>query len=227
MLFREKRHLFYFLIIFFIPLFLFYASSKTVADRFFVVPLIALITGIAYTIGSIKKKNAYAGAIVLALFSIAFFASIYPTIRLRSEFSAFKELAGIINDNALPGDSVVILYGDDTPAINYYSRTPTRTCDYEPDENSIERFIIKIYRLMNDELKVYISGLCFGLGTKAERQRFLGMMDANFNGVKVAEYVNDDYHRSTVKPTLQNVAMIKLYPENSGKGESLKDILKI
>ena len=57
------------------------------------------------------------------IFSIAFFANIYPTIKLRSEFSAFKGLAGIINDNTFPGDSVVILYGDDTPAINYYSKS--------------------------------------------------------------------------------------------------------
>jgi len=227
LLFSERRHLFYFLLIFFIPLFLFYASSKTIADRFFVVPIAALIIGIAYAIGNIKKKNAYAGAIVMVLFLIAFFMNIYPTIKLRSEFSAFKELAGIINDNALPGDSVVILYGDDTPAINYYSRTPTKTCDYEPDESSIEKFVIRTYNLMNDDLKVYISGSCFGLGTKAERQLFLDIMDANFNGVKVAEYVHDDYHRSTIKPTLQNVAMVKLYPENIGNGESLKGIIKI
>lgn len=227
LLFREKRHLFYFLLLFLIPLFLFYASSKTVADRFFVVPMIALIIGIACAIGNIKKKSAYAGAIVLGLFLIAFFANVYPAIKMRSEFSAFKELAGIINDNTLPGDSVVILYGDDTPAINYYSRTPTRACDYEPDENSIERFVIRIYSLMGNELKVYISGSCFGLGTKAERQLFLEIMGANFNGVKVAEYVNDDYHRSTVKPALQKAAMIRLYPKNSQKGEELKGIIKI
>lgn len=227
LLFREKKHLFYFLLLFFIPLFLLYASSKTVADRFFVVPLIALIISIAYSIGNIRKKNAYAGTIVLILFLIAFFANIYPTIKLRSKFSAFKELAGMINDNTLPGDSVVILYGDDTPAINYYSKTPTRTCDYQPDEHSIERFIVRIYGLMNDELKIYISGSCFGLGTKQERRLFLEIMDANFNGVKVAEYVHDDYHRSTVKPTLQKVAMIKLYPQNSGKGEDLRNFITI
>jgi len=224
-LFKENKKLFYFLILFFIPLFVFYASSKTVSHRFFSLPLIPLIVSFSYAIEYVKRKNIYAGSILLILILSAFFINIYPVIKFRSEYSAFKELATIINDNTAPGDSIVILVGDDTAAINYYSKTPTRTCEYEKDLKSMEKFITQIFKFMIDDIKVYISGSCFGLGNTEGKILFLNQMDTSFKGTIVAEYLSDDFHRGSIKPTINKIPMIRLYPPNSQFGKDIRNLI--
>lgn len=224
LLFREEKTLFYFLIVFFISLFMFYALSKTVAHRFFSLPIVGLIIALSYTLSYIKKKDAYASTFLLILLVIIFFANVYQVIKFRHEFSAFKDLAKIVNDNTNPHDSVVILYGDDTPALNYYSKTPTESCDYNPSVEYLMIFVNEISNLLDKDYKVYISGACFGLGNRDERSLFLDIMDSNFRGSIVAEYVSDDYHRGSIKPTIKRISMLRLYKKNSFKGNVLNSL---
>ena len=224
-LFKGNRKLFYFILLFFIPLFIFYASSKTVSDRFFSLPLVPLVIALSYALGYIKKKDSYVSALILILFTILFLVSIYPIIKLRHEFSAFKDMAFMVNSNTNPQDSIVILYGDDTPALNYYSKVPVMSCDYEPESKMIRKFISQINEKMNSGFRVFISGACFGLGTFEEQKLFLDIMDLNFKGSIVAEYVSDDYHRGAIKPTIKKVSMIMLYALNSAKGDELANLI--
>ena len=223
-LFMKNRRLFYFVLLFSIPLFVFYAFSKTVSHRFFVVPLIAFIIALCYFIRIIYSKEPYAGVLILLLLVIVLFFSIYPVIKFRHEFSAFKELAEMINGNTNPADSVVILYGDDTIALNYYSKTPTRSCDYNPDAQSVGKFASETKKLLAQNYKVYISGACFGLGKQQEQKVFLDIMSASFKGSMVAEYTSDDYHLGAVKPVIKRISMIKLYDKSSQKGINLDSL---
>ncbi len=225
LLFKNDRKLFYFISLLLIPLFVFYASSKTVSDRFFSLPLVPLVIALSYTLGYIKKKDSYLSALILILFTILFFVNIYPVIKLRHEFSAFKDLATMVNSNTSPQDSIVILYGDDTPALNYYSKVPVMSCDYEPDPKMINSFISRINEQINSGLKVFISGACFGLGTFEEQKLFRDLMDSNFKGSIAAEYVSDDYHRGAIKPTIKKVSMIRLYALNNAKGDELTNLI--
>ncbi|MBI2660056.1 glycosyltransferase family 39 protein [Candidatus Woesearchaeota archaeon] len=219
LLFMKKRRLFYFLVIFSIPLIIFYALSKTVSHRFFAVPVIAFIVALCYLIYLVVQREPYAGALILILLVSSSFFSIYPVIKFRHEFSAFKDLAKMVNDNTNPEDSIVILYGDDTIALNYYSKTPTKSCDFNPDVISIKSFAAQLNSLLNRGLKVYISGGCFGIGNQEEQALFLGIMGSNFKGSIVAEYTSDDYHRGAVKPIVKKISMLRLYSKKSQKHE--------
>lgn len=224
-LFKENKKVFYFLMLLFVPLYFFYASSSTIAHRFFSLPIVALIVSLSYAICRIKKINHYAGTLALILFVTVFFMNIYPVIKLRHEFSAFKDLAFMVNANTNPQDSIVVLYGDDAPALNYYSKVPVMSCDYEPDSKMIGKFISRINEKVNSGFKVFISGACFGLGTFEERKLFRDLMDADFKGSIVAEYVSDDYHRGSIKPTIKKVSMIRLYALNNVKGDELTNLI--
>ncbi len=224
LLFKDNRHLFYFLILLFIPLYVFYTASNTIAHRFFSLPLVPLIISLSYVIYSIRRKDSYAGTLILILLIIVFFMNIYPVIKFRHEFSAFKELAVMVNSNANPKDSVVILYGDDTPALNYYSKIPTKSCDYYQDKESLDKFLDSLNSLLMQNLKVYISGSCFGLGGSEERAFFMEQMNQNFKGSVVAEYISDDYHRGSIKPTIKKITMLRLYDKNSQKGYEITSL---
>ncbi|MEK6984412.1 MAG: glycosyltransferase family 39 protein [Nanoarchaeota archaeon] len=224
LLFRENRAMFYFALLFFAPLSVFYLMSKTVAHRFFVLPLVPLAISLSYTLDYIKKKDFYLSIAVFILLVSAFFVRIHPIIKTRHEFSAFKDLANIVNANTNPYDSVIILYGDDTPALNYYSKTPTKSCDYEPDAKLLNNFVRNTQGLLDRNLKVFISGACFGLGSYEERMLFLEFMNNNFRGSMVAEYISDDYHRGSIKPTIKKISIVRLYKKGSQKGIELKSL---
>ena len=224
LLFKENKRIFRFLLLFFIPLFVFYAISKTVAHRFFVLPLVALIIPFSYALNRIKKMDLFLGILLLILFVLVFFANIYPVIKFRHDFSAFRDLATMVDDNTNPQDSIVILYGDDTPALNYYSKTPAMSCYYYQGSQSLNDFIDKIRGLFRQGLKVYVSGACFGLGNGQEQANFLGKMVENFKGSIVAEYVSDDYHRGSIKPTIKKISMLRLYSKASARGTELSDL---
>lgn len=226
-IFRENRQLFYFSVLFFVLLFLFYGASRTVADRFFSLAMMPLTIGLAYAISYVKKRNVYVGAVLLIIFTSAFFWNIYPVIKFRSNYSAFRELGILINDNTSPGDSAIIVYGDDAPAIDYYSKTPVRTCEYDPTIGYVMQLSADIAGLMLDDIKVYISGSCFGLGTMEEKEFFLSEIARNFRGAIVAEYVTDDYHRGAIMPTIRKVPLIRLYSRQSQKGSDLREIVRI
>src|SRR3989338_5417564 len=225
LLFKENKKLLCFLLLFFAPLFAFYAPSKTVAHRFFALPIVALVIPLSYTLSSIRKKELLAGLLIFIALAAAFFINIYPVIKFRHQFSAFKEFAKMVNEN-VDQNSIVVLYGDDTPALNYYSSIPAMSCYYYQDAQSLDGFISGVQELMRRNLNVYISGACFGLGSQDEQAGFLGAMNGNFKGSIVAEYVSDDYHRGSIKPTIKKISMLKLYSIRSNKGSdiSLLDI---
>lgn len=217
-LYKKDRKLLAFLMLWFIPLFLFYTFASVVDHRFFaelIIPLILLISCSFNFIGNFYKNAPY---IALILLLLLMFSNIYPLLRARHEASSMKEFSSLISENLEPSP-VILLYGDNQAFLKYYGNFTTIPCEPDLDMENSKEFVGLVYSSLLNDIPVYMSTECFSVGNSGEKQYFYNLMLYNFKFEYEFEYFFDNYHKGTIRQDLMKNYLLRMlpYPDNSGK----------
>jgi len=163
----------------------------------------------AYGADMLYRKLPVLGISVVIILSIIMFSSIYPIINFRHQYSTAREFASFINITTEP-DSVLILYGDDRPMMEFY--TKRAYIDY-PNTWYYDD-IYDLFSRMNSTLesgkKVYLSETVFILDDGRRAREIYNLMNYEFNLIPIGILLWENPHISEVISQKYNVTLFRV-----------------
>lgn len=179
------------LLAWFIIPFAYFANVANVEPRYLLIPMVPLFVLIGISMNMIYERKKVAGIVLTAILCIALFATIFPVINYRHNYSGQKEFALFVKENT-PENAVV--YGvDETIFIKYYADREIKVPGLKgfrfADKDKIKAEIIDY---LEKGRPVYIIGS--GLIYDPEGKVFNMKDDPELRYKLIGVKENDDFH---------------------------------
>jgi hypothetical protein len=144
-----------------------------------------------------------------AALAVIMFISIYPIISFRHEYSTAKAFADFVSANT-EKNSYIILYGDDRPTMEYY--TKRAYIDYPTSwyYDDIYNFISKVDAVLDKNTSVYVSETVFIEDQENRAIEIFNLMSEEFDFTPTGTIVWENMHKSEVISQKFNVTLFRL-----------------
>ncbi len=225
-LFKEKRPLFIFFILWVILPWALYSFLYTITARFIVFMLPVCFWAQGFVFVKFFNFNKWSRTISLVIFVTMFFImfnTIYPLLSLRHERAFTPEYAEWVKEKIPVGSAIIVT--DDRLFFEYYGQNkilgrPLKYFDYE--EGDLLDFQKKLDRLLDSNISVYITYV--GLFDYDPKERFSQFMKAHYILKEVGVNLYEDWHQGAMVKRIFYNPLVKI--EKRSREDEWQRLLK-
>ena len=198
-----------FLVLFFVETFFFYGNLAVIHARFLIPALIPLVVLMALGCYVVYYNKKSLGILLVAILVVWMFATIYPIVKSRHDYSGTKEFGKWVGE--VTEDNAVVMTNDLGFFVQRYGNRKIIFHPRSADSKEIEGFMRELRDYSSNNISIYATREGFAIDPgELVQKALLQEYDVLFVGQKTTEWYGD----GTLKLALYDEPLLKLVPKN-------------